>query len=72
SSFQKSGEILPLAGNFPATRTFAVQIWSEAFAFCNFGVATALSWLMATLLIGFTIWNLKILKKVEFRKASAE
>lgn len=72
SSFQKSGEILPLAGNFPATRTFAVQIWSEAFAFCNFGVATALSWLMASLLIGFTIWNLKVLRKVEFRKASAE
>jgi len=71
-SFQKSGEILPLAGNFPATRTFAVQIWSEAFAFCNFGVATALSWLMASLLIGFTIWNLRILRKVEFRKASAE
>lgn len=72
SSFQKAGEILPLAGNFPATRTFAVQIWSEAFAFCNFGVATALSWLMAALLISFTIWNLKILRRVEFRKASAE
>jgi ABC-type sugar transport system permease subunit len=60
-----------LSGNFPATYTFAVHLWFEAFGLGNFGVATALSWLMAALLIVFTVWQLRLLKKIEFRRASA-
>ncbi len=71
-AFQASGNILALAGNFPATYTFAVHLWFEAFGLGNFGVGTALSWLMAAILVFFTIWQLTILRKVEFRKASAD
>ncbi len=71
-AFQSSGNILALAGNFPATYTFAVHLWFEAFGLGNFGVATALSWLMASILVFFTLWQLNILRKVEFRKAQAD
>ncbi len=71
-AFQSSGNILALAGNFPATYTFAVHLWFEAFGLGNFGVGTALSWLMASILVFFTIWQLNILRKVEFRKAEAD
>jgi ABC-type sugar transport system permease subunit/ABC-type glycerol-3-phosphate transport system substrate-binding protein len=71
-AFQASGNILALAGNFPATYTFAVHLWFEAFGLGNFGVGTALSWLMASILVFFTLWQLNILRKVEFRKAQAD
>ncbi len=71
-AFQASGNILALSGNFPATYTFAVHIWFEAFGLGQFGVGTALSWVMAALLVGFTVWQLRILRDVEFRKAAAD
>ena len=71
-AFQSAGNILALSGNFPATYTFAVHLWFEAFGLGNFGVATALSWLMASILVFVTLWQLDILRKVEFRKAQAD
>ena len=71
-AFQASGNILALAGNFPATYTFAVHLWFETFGLGNFGVGTALSWVMAAILMGFTLWQLRILRSVEFRRAKAD
>lgn len=72
AAFQASGNILALSGNFPATYTFAVHVWFETFGLGNFGVGTALSWIMAALLTGFTLWQLRILRQVEFRRAEAD
>lgn len=72
SAFQASGNILALAGNFPATYTFAVHLWFETFGLGNFGVGTALSWVMAAILMGFTLWQLRILRSVEFRRANID
>jgi multiple sugar transport system permease protein len=71
-AFQASGNILALAGNFPATYTFAVHLWFETFGLGNFGVGTALSWVMAAILMGFTLWQLRILRQVEFRRSQAD
>jgi len=71
-AFQASGNILALAGNFPATYTFAVHIWFQAFGLGEFGTGTALSWLMAMMLMGFTVWQLRVLRNVEFRKAAGD
>jgi ABC-type sugar transport system permease subunit/ABC-type glycerol-3-phosphate transport system substrate-binding protein len=71
-AFQASGNILALAGNFPATYTFAVHLWFETFGLGNFGVGTALSWVMAAILMGFTLWQLRILRNVEFRRSQAD
>jgi multiple sugar transport system permease protein len=72
SAFQSSGNILALSGNFPATYTFAVHLWFETFGLGNFGVGTALSWIMAAILMGFTVGQLRILRKVEFRRAEVD
>ena len=35
----------------------------------RFGTATATAWILASLLIGFTVFQLRLLSKVEFRRA---
>jgi multiple sugar transport system permease protein len=72
AGFQSSGGILALSGNFPATYTFAVHLWFETFGLGNFGVGTAMSWIMAAILMGFTVGQLRILRKVEFRRAKVD
>jgi hypothetical protein len=43
-----------------------------AYADLKFGPATATAWVLGGMLIGFTVWQLQILKKVEFRRAQEE
>jgi len=40
--------------------------------FLNFGLSTAMAWIMGSILVGFTLVQLRILNKVEFRSASAQ
>ena len=47
----------------------SLAIWYEAFAFLRFGTATAMAWIMGSILIGFTLMQLRILRRVEFRRA---
>jgi multiple sugar transport system permease protein len=37
--------------------------------YLKFGFATAMAWVLGIMLIGFTVMQLKVLSKVEFRKA---
>jgi len=56
-------------GPFNATRVIGIDIWFNAFMYLKFGFATAMAWVLGVMLIGFTVMQLKILSKVEFRKA---
>ena len=56
-------------GPFNATRVIGIDIWFNAFMYLKFGLATAMAWVLGLMLIGFTVMQLKILSKVEFRKA---
>ena len=56
-------------GPFNATRVIGIDIWFNAFMYLKFGFATAMAWILGIMLIGFTVMQLKILSKVEFRKA---
>jgi ABC-type sugar transport system permease subunit len=73
-AFQASQNILVLTGGGPnfKTQTFALEIFMQAFFFIKFGYATALAWIMGALLIGFTVWQLRILRQVEFRRANVD
>lgn len=73
-AFQASQNIFVLTGGGPdfATQTFALEIFMQAFIFLKFGYAAAMAWVMATLLIAFTIWQLRILRQVEFRRAEVD
>jgi multiple sugar transport system permease protein len=72
-TFQSSGYILILTGGGPdnATLVASLEIFYSAYARLNFGAATAMSWVLAFSLIGFTLFQAKYLSKVEFRSASA-
>jgi len=56
-------------GPFNATRVIGIDIWFNAFMYLKFGLATAMAWVLGIMLVGFTVMQLKILSKVEFRKA---
>lgn len=73
-AFQASQNIFVLTGGGPnfKSQTFALEIFMQAFIFMKFGYATALAWIMAALLIGFTVWQLRILRQVEFRRANVD
>lgn len=71
-AFQATQNILLMTGGGPgdATTTLSIAIWLEAFVYLRFGSATAMAWVLGTLLIGFTVFQLRYLKKVEFRRAT--
>jgi multiple sugar transport system permease protein len=60
--------ILVQTGGGPdnATYTIGLEIWYNAFMYLKFGYATAAAWLMGSLLIGLTIYQLRVLQNVRF------
>lgn len=72
--FKEASNIFVMTGGGPedATMTTGLYIWFNAFMFLNFGLATAMAWIMGALLIGFTLTQLRILNKVQFRTAGVE
>lgn len=53
-----------------ATHTVGLEIWYNAFMYLKFGYATAAAWLMGALLIGLTIYQLRVLQNVRFAAGS--
>ncbi len=70
-AFHAMQNIFVMTGGGPhnATRVIGIDIWFNAFMYLKFGFATAMAWVLGMMLIGFTVMQLKILSKVEFRKA---
>ena len=63
--------MLAMTGGGPAgaTEVVGLTIFYTAFAKLNFGLATAQAWILGTVLIGFTVYQLKRLSQVEYRTA---
>lgn len=72
-AFQAMQNIFVLTGGGPAnsTRVIGIDIFYHAFLFLDLGYATALAWILGSLLVGFTLYQLRILRQVDFRTASA-
>lgn len=70
-TFQGMGNIFVMTGGGPnfATHVLALEIWQNAFLYLRFGVATAQSWMLAATLIGFIVIQMRILEKMDWRKA---
>ena len=70
SSWTRStGQILVMTGGGANTTTAGLMIWKKAFTYLEMGPATAMAWTLGFMLIGFTVYQLQILSKVEFRAA---
>jgi len=61
--------VMTEGGPMNATRTLGLEIFYDAFVYMKYGYATALGWVMGSILIGFTVWNIRILSKVQFARA---
>lgn len=58
--------VLTRGGPMNATQTIGLEIWTNAFMFLKFGYATAAAWVMGSILIGFTIVQIRSLLTMRF------
>ncbi len=70
SFYNATGTILVMTGGAANTEVAGLHIWYKAFTFLQFGPATAAAWMLGVILIGFTVQQLKLLARVEFKTTS--
>jgi len=70
-AFQAMQQVFVMTGGGPAraTHLIGLEIWYNAFMYLKFGYATSEAWILGTMLIGFTVYQLQILKRVRFTTA---
>ena len=61
--------IMTFGGPNHATYVSGLAIFEKAYMYLRFGTATAMAWILAALLIGFTVLQMKRLSRMEFRTA---
>ena len=67
-AFKAMENVFIMTGGGPdnATHVMGLEIWYNAFMFLKFGFATAEAWILGSLIIGFTMYQLRILKDIRF------
>ncbi len=67
-AFKAMENIFVLTGGGPLNRTHTIgmETWYNAFMYLKFGYATAAAWIMGAMLVGFTLYQLRILRDVRF------
>lgn len=71
AGFKTLENVFVLTGGGPldSTRTIGLDIWENAFMYLRFGYATAAAWVMGSILIGFSIIQIRSLTKMRFGTA---
>lgn len=59
----------PFGENGGATEVIGLKIFYTTFGYLEFGAGAAMAWVLGSLLIGFTVFQLQRLSRVEFRTA---
>jgi multiple sugar transport system permease protein len=74
ATFQSMASIflLTFGGPGKATMVMGMAIWQEAYVNLRFSLATSYAWILGTILIGFTYLQLRILRRVDFRRAGGD
>jgi len=68
-SLKSSGNILAMTAGAANTEVAGLHIFYKAYVHLKFGPATAMAWTLGVMLIGFTVHQLRILSRLEFRAA---
>jgi multiple sugar transport system permease protein len=73
-AFKSWEGIFVMTGGGPndATRVLGLHLWYSAFAYLKFGYATAMAWIIGSAMIGFTVYQLRILRRMRFTTARRE
>lgn len=72
SSWASSAFILAMTGGAKDTQVAELHIFYKAYLYLKFGPATAMAWMLGFMLIGFTVYQLQILSKLEFKANTAK
>ncbi len=72
-SFKAFDNIFVMTGGGPLghTNTLGLEIWKSAFMYLEFGYATAAAWVMGSILVGFTLIQVRSLLKMRFTSSGA-
>ncbi|WFB36320.1 extracellular solute-binding protein [Kiritimatiellota bacterium B12222] len=65
--FHAEANVLAMTGGGADTNVAGLHIFRQAYIYLRFGPATAMAWLLGVMLIGFTLWQLRMLVKLEFK-----
>lgn len=73
-AFKASENILIMTGGGPSesSKVLGLEIFYNAYMYLKFGYAVAMAWVLGAMLIGFTVFQLRILSRIQFTTASAE
>lgn len=73
AAFKSVDFVLAMTGGGPgrATRVVGMEIFETSFLSLKFGTATAMAWILGSMLLGFTAMQLRVLSRVEFRTSKA-
>ncbi|MBI4025312.1 MAG: extracellular solute-binding protein [Verrucomicrobia bacterium] len=73
-AFRSWEGIFVMTGGGPAdgTHVLGMEVWYNAFAYLRFGYATAVAWVIGSALVGFTVYQLRILRNVRFTTAKRD
>jgi len=66
-AWKSSANILAMTGGGAKTEVAGLYIFYKAYMYLQFGQATAMAWILGFMLIGFTVYQLRILSKLEFK-----
>ena len=64
--------IMTAGGPANSTTVLGLEIWRNAYMYLKYGYAVSMAWVLGSLLIGFTVVQLRILSRLEFKTASAK
>ena len=67
AAWQAEANVLAMTAGGAGTEVAGLHIFYKAFIFLRLGPATAAAWVLGCLLVGFTLYQLRILSRVEFR-----
>ena len=56
---------------YGATEVVGLHIYWQAFGYLKFGLATAMAWILGSMLVGFTVLQMQRLSRMEFRSAAS-
>lgn len=72
AAWKNTAFILAMTGGGSNTEVAGLRIFYEAYMFQRFGPATAMAWILGFMLIGFTVHQLRILSKLEFKTTGGD
>jgi ABC-type sugar transport system permease subunit/ABC-type glycerol-3-phosphate transport system substrate-binding protein len=61
--------IMTGGGPAQATTVLGLDIWYNAFMYLKYGLAVSMAWILGSLLIGFTVTQLRILSRLQYTTA---